>query len=94
MANFIARVELHEASGDDYEQLHANMATKGYSRTIAGSDEKTYQLPTGTYVVRSTNVNQATALTAAQEAASATGRNYSIIVADWSEATWSGLPVV
>jgi hypothetical protein len=94
MANFIARVELHKANGDDYEELHANMAAKGYSRTITGSDGKTYQLPTGTYVVRSTNVNQATALQAAKEAASATGRNYSIIVADWSDATWGGLSVV
>jgi hypothetical protein len=70
------------------------MAAKGYSRTIMGGDGKTYQLPTGTYVVRVTNVNHATALKAAEEAASATGRNYSIIVADWSDATWNGLSVV
>jgi hypothetical protein len=94
MANYIARVELHKADSDDYEQLHTNMANKGYSRTIQGSDGKNYQLPTGTYVVRNTSVSLDTALNAAKEAAKETGKNYSIIVADWTQASWVGLVVV
>ncbi len=91
MPNFIARVELHRATGEDYEQLHANMSAKGYSRTIQGGDGNTYHLPTGTYVVRFANVTHDVALRAAEEAASATGRNYSVIVADWAQANWNGL---
>jgi hypothetical protein len=94
MANYIARVELHKANGDDYEQLHISMANKGYSRTIQSDDGKTYQLPTGTYVVSNTNVTIDTALNAAKAAANETGKNSSIIVADWTRASWSGLAVV
>lgn len=94
MAHYIARVELHKADSDDYEQLHTSMANKGYSRTIQGDDGKTYQLPTGTYVVRNTNASLGTALNAAKEAASETGKNYSVIVADWTQASWNGLPMV
>jgi hypothetical protein len=94
MANYIARVELHKADSDDYEQLHTSMANKGYSRTIQGSDQKTYQLPTGTYVVRNSNASLDTALNAAKEAASETGKSSWVIVADWTQARWSGLVVV
>jgi hypothetical protein len=94
MSNYIARVELHKANADDYEELHANMSANGYSRTIESGDGTTYQLPTGTYVMRSTTGTQDTALKAAQEAANATGRNYSVIIADWTQATWSGLAIV
>ena len=52
MANYIARVALHKADSDDYEQLHTSMANRGYFRPIQGGDESKYQLPTGTYVIR------------------------------------------
>jgi hypothetical protein len=94
MANYIARVELHRADNDDYEQLHTSMANKGYSRTIRSDDGKDYQLPTGTYVVSNTNVTIDTALNAAKAAANETGKSSSIIVADWTKASWNGLAIV
>ncbi len=94
MANYIARVELHKATYQDYEQLHANMAGRGYARTIVGDDGKTYQLPTGTYVARNATASLQVALDAAEEAATETGKAWSIIVADWSAARWNGLSVV
>jgi hypothetical protein len=91
MENAIARVELHSASYADYESLHIYMQQRGYARTIKGSDGKTYQLPTGTYVGSFSSV--AAALQAAVAAANATGKTSSIIVADWSSASWQGLPI-
>jgi hypothetical protein len=48
MANYIAKVELHAASYDDYEELHDKMRQQGFSRQIRGGDGKDYHLPTGT----------------------------------------------
>jgi hypothetical protein len=94
MANYIARVELHSATWNDYEQLHATMQQRGYSRTIQSSDGKWYQLPTGTYVVAGTDSSLQNALNAATEAAKATGRQSWVLVADWGAASWAGLPIV
>ena len=94
MANYIARVELHSATWNDYELLHATMKQRGYSRTIQSSDGKLYQLPTGTYVVAGTSSTLQNALNAATEAAKETGRQSWVLVADWNSATWVGLPIV
>ena len=91
MANYIARVELHAATYDDYEELHGNMGQQGFSRVIRGSDGKDYHLPTGTYVMRNTSVSRSDALDRSGNAAQQTGKNSSIIVADWENATWRGL---
>jgi hypothetical protein len=91
MANYIARVELHDADYDDYETLHAEMEQRGYSRTIVGGDGITYHLPTGTYVMRDTNRTLQDAINRATEAANATRKTSSIIVADWTSAMFRGL---
>lgn len=94
MANYMARVELHSATWNDYEALHAGMQRRGFLRFIRGSDGKTYQLPTGTYVASQTNVSLQVALSAAVEAASETRRPSSVVVADWTAASWQGLQMV
>lgn len=91
MANYIARVELHSATWEDYEKLHASMQRRGYSRTITSDGGVTYQLPTGTYVAANSNVELGVALNAAVEAANETGRDSAIIVTDWTAARWNGL---
>jgi hypothetical protein len=91
MANYIARVELHAATYNDYETLHSQMQQRSYARTILGSDGVTYQLPTGTYVMRDTNSSLQNALNKADEAANQTGKTSSIIVTDWTGAMWRGL---
>jgi hypothetical protein len=91
MANYIARVELHSATYEDYEELHDNMDQQGFARMIRGSDGKDYHLPTGTYVMRNSNVLRSDALDRAGNAAAQTGKKSSIIVADWDSATWRGL---
>lgn len=94
MANYIARVELHSANWDDYEVLHASMQRRGYSRTIRGNDGKRYHLPTGTYVVEGSTSTLQNALNLATEAARETGRKSWVLVSDWINATWLGLPQI
>jgi hypothetical protein len=94
MANYMARVELHSATWNDYEVLHVNMQRRGYYRIIQGSDGKWYQLPTGTYMVSQTNSTLQNALNLATAAATETGKPHWVVVADWTAASWLGLPVV
>lgn len=94
MANYIARVELHGAhEEEDYEALHANMEERGYLRTIQGDDGTTYQLPTGTYVVQNTDATLEVAHDAAEQAATLTGFQHSVVVARWDMAQYSGLEI-
>lgn len=89
--DYIARVELHNATYDDYENLHASMQKNGYSRQIVGDNRQTYQLPTGTYIARNTNATLQVAINAAKGAANDTGKASAVIVAAWSSALWDGL---
>ena len=52
MPQFITRVELHDATWQNYQTLHAAMEAENFSRTIQGSDESCYHLPTAEYVAR------------------------------------------
>ena len=94
MSNYITRVELHSASYDDYETLHAQMLLCGFARIVKGDNGKAYQLPTGTYISIRSFTSASAALQAAVTAATATGKAFAIIAADWSSASWQGLPIV
>jgi hypothetical protein len=50
MADFIVRVELFRADGDEYEKLYEKMKVIGFSKTVTFSDGRNYKLPTGTYL--------------------------------------------
>jgi hypothetical protein len=65
MANYMARVELHQAGPEDYERLHGSMQQRGYVREMPGEDGAIYQLPTGTYFVTNTSAMLHVALNAA-----------------------------
>lgn len=91
MTNFLARVELHSATYQDYETLHNAMATRGFNRFILGDDGVSYWLPTGTYVATNTDWHRSTALEKAKAAAAQTSKKSSIIVADRTASTWTGL---
>lgn len=49
MAEYMVRVELFKAEGDDYSDLHEGMSALGLERTVTFSDGKRHQLPIGTY---------------------------------------------
>jgi hypothetical protein len=90
MGNYLVRVELHSATWDDYESLHAEMADRGFSREITGADGVSYQLPTAEYVIYSESALERVRALAA-EAAKTTGRKFGVIVAEYSRSAWAGL---
>ena len=92
MANYMARVELHLAGPDEYQQLDVSMQKRGYLRTMTAEDGAIYQLPAGTYYVTESSAMLEVALRAAVDAASETGKSAAVIVTDWRAARWSGLP--
>ncbi|GAA0416708.1 hypothetical protein GCM10008969_44840 [Pseudomonas veronii subsp. inensis] len=49
MANYMVRVELFRADGEDYSNLHEKMEAIGLSRTVTFDDGEPYAMPTGTY---------------------------------------------
>ncbi|KNC93757.1 type V toxin-antitoxin system endoribonuclease antitoxin GhoS [Trabulsiella odontotermitis] len=49
MANFTVRVELHNASSNDYENLHERMEAADFSRTITTTSGEVYHLPNAEY---------------------------------------------
>jgi len=73
MAKFQVRVELHGATWDDYETLHAEMADRGFSREVTSDGGTTYQLPTAEYVIRA-NARLGAVRSLAAKAAKNTGR--------------------
>lgn len=49
MPNYFTRVELHDATSNDYNQLHAAMKARGFYRAIIGHSGTKRALPTATY---------------------------------------------
>lgn len=91
MAQFMVRVELHQAGGADYDRLHAAMEQTGFSRSITGSDGYRYQLPTAEYFA-SGNFTIDHVRDAACGAADTTGKRYAVLVSESIRHAWIGLP--
>jgi hypothetical protein len=89
MASFTVRVELHNATEGDYEELHTAMENEGFIRTIQGSDGKVYRLPTAEYNRILDGLTRNTVLQDAKSAASSTGRRYWVLVTESKGRTWS-----
>lgn len=90
MAKFLVRIELHGATWDDYEGLHAEMAVRGFSRKITSDDGQSYQLSTAEYVIHSNAGLEGVRALAAQ-AAQTTRRKFGVIAAEYSRSAWVGL---
>jgi hypothetical protein len=90
--NYLVRVELHGAEGEeDDELLHTAMEKRGFLPQIQGDDGTSYELPNATYVMQNTDVT----LTAAQDlviaAAAETEFEYSLIVVEFDNTLWTNL---
>jgi hypothetical protein len=49
MAEYMVRVELFRAEGDEYKELHERMELLGLKRTVVYEDGSVRKLPIGTY---------------------------------------------
>ena len=93
MANFTVRVELHNAQWADYDQLHAAMEQRGFSRQITSDDGKTYQMPWAEYN-GSANLTSGQVRDIAKAAADTTGKQNAVFVTEAVSRAWIGLPTL
>jgi hypothetical protein len=93
MANFTVRVELHKAQWSDYDQLHAAMEQKGFSRQITSDDGRTYQMPWAEYSGTG-NLTSSQVRDIAKAAADTTGKESAVFVTEAVTRAWIGLPVL
>lgn len=90
MAYFITRIELHGASTYvDYQRLHTNMESRGFSRTVDLGGSKRH-LPTAEYF-HADSVATQVIMNKAQAAAAATGKSAAILVSHVSDGLAEGL---
>ena len=93
MATFAIRVELHGATSDDYERLHALMAAAGFVRTIELGD-KTFHLPPGEYRFHSNFETSMTVCAKAQAVAAQVRSNPAVVVNEAASGAGVGLEPV
>ncbi len=93
MPSYTTRVELHDATSEDYTRLHHAMEERGFVRTITSSKGVTYHLPWGEYDF-SGSQTRAEVLGMAEEAAGSARRKYEVLVTQSAGRSWSGLDEV
>jgi hypothetical protein len=92
MPQFITRIELHGAKGEDYNRLHIAMAGRGFSREIRASNGPVYLLPTADYIRDGGELTSHIVYIDAWGAASSVSARFSVLVVEAAQPlTFSGL---
>lgn len=90
MASFTVRVELHNATRDDYEKLHGYMAKQGFKNAITSDAGTTYLLPPAEYNFEG-SATRDQVLQGAKAAAALAKSSYAVLVTEATGRTWVGL---
>lgn len=94
MPAFTIRIELHKATGEDYDKLHKKMEADGFSRTITSSDGKEYHLPTAEYAFKHDTMSAAEVRDKAYAVAKAVKDKPAVLVTESARRSWQGLDEV
>jgi hypothetical protein len=100
MATFTVRVQLKNVSNDEsevYSDLHDEMRSRGFSRTITSDDGVTYDLPNAEYNFEGNKTRSevlALAKAASKKAVMYTDNEYMILVTESKGRTWFGMEKV
>jgi hypothetical protein len=93
MALYIIRVELHDAQWQHYVEMAKDLATKGITDVIAGSDGNSYKMPPAEYnYVGSENIDAV--FDAVRASANKTGKSNAVFVTEATRTKWVGMEVV
>lgn len=90
MSRFTTRVELHNATYQDYVNLHAYMSQEGFTNTLRGDDGTLYHLPPAEYELNA-NFTAAQVRDKARKAAARTQKSYAVVAVERGAAAWVGL---
>lgn len=90
MSKFTTRVELHDATEDDYNELHSAMENAGFTRLIKDNEGNVYHLPWAecNFVAERTGDQ---VLASAKRAAQSTGCENEVLVTESAGRTWYNL---
>jgi hypothetical protein len=93
MASFTIRVELHDATWQNYINLAADLAKQGVTDVITADDGTTYKMSPAEY-----NYDGAASiddvLNAVGAAAARTGKKHAVFVTQSTQRKWRGLQAV
>lgn len=79
MTDFTTRIELQDASAEDYVALDQAMMGVNFSKTIRSARGQDYKLPHGTYFSQAFGMSATEVRNLAASAATRTGRRYDIV---------------
>lgn len=92
MAIFITRVELQNATQEDYLLLYENMGNLGFLKIIESNNKIRYYLPHAEYYYNNRFIdNEIEVLEKVKNIAKRLNRKYSILVTKASSVAWFGL---
>ncbi len=89
---YTVRIELLDASPDDYDTLFSALRPEGFERTVPGGDGTRYRLPPEEYNYDA----KATAndvMDAAKRAAARTGKEFRVLVTEVAGRVWHNLEI-
>lgn len=90
MASFTIRIELNNATWDNYEELYRHFAAVGITDDISSDSGVTYRMPPAEYNYQG-SVTGAQVLALAKAAAAKVVLKYSVLVTESAARTWHGL---
>ena len=79
MTDFTTRIELQNATAEDYAALDQAMLGMNFSRTVRSARGQEYNLPHGTYFSQAFGMSATDVRNLAASGASRTGRRYDIV---------------
>ena len=85
MPQFVTRVELHRATGEDYNRLHIEMGNRGFLRKITATNNAVYFLPTAEYLRCATTLTAEEVLQNARSAAATVSSSFGVLVVETEE---------
>lgn len=93
MPSYTVRVELHDATYEDYQQLHKAMESRRFFRWVKSADGDCYRLPTAEYSMPNTRATATEVLAAAKKAAETVKPRPTpwVLVTKSSGRRWAGL---
>ncbi|WP_241609242.1 DUF2622 domain-containing protein [Rosenbergiella australiborealis] len=91
MADFTVRVELHDATSQDYENLHQVMTSSGFQRSIISTEGIRYNLPEAEYDFSSESLGLESVLDKAIALVNSITNNRSIFITQSKGRMWVGL---
>jgi len=90
MARYTIRIELHDATWDDYVEMYKHLATQGITDIITSDDGVRYKMPPAEYNYDG-NATRAQVLEMAKASAGKVVRSYAVLVTESNGRTWHGL---